>query len=72
MNLRPDEAHLGYAPERETWDDDFAARALDAGGHLADDVASVLVKREFGQFHGYATAPVGLLDVLVSDDTALD
>jgi hypothetical protein len=46
MTLRPDETHLGYAPERETWDDDFAARALEAGGHLADDVAAVLLEQE--------------------------
>lgn len=27
LRLQPDETHLGYAPEREAWDNDFAASA---------------------------------------------
>ncbi len=38
---------------------EFAERALEAGGHLADDVAGVFLENE-------------LADTLVSDDDALD
>lgn len=47
MTLSPDEkVVLGYAPERENWDEDFAESALAVGGHLADDVALVLLTND--------------------------
>lgn len=49
-------------------------RALDAGGHLGDDVAGVMLDYELGPGPTWETSREGreLSDTLVLEDTALD
>lgn len=69
-----DDYYLGSSDYPRTGADDFILDALDAGGHLADDVAVVVAAQPPPPPPLEIRTPIedGLAATLVSDDPALD